>query len=167
MGDQPAPRAQVRVSAQVVASEDLENRLRAATEQIDQTIGSDSGNQAASNRSPIESAVSRADRLHRYWIALASPAIERGPGLSGRGVETTKRIVRRLTAWYVEPRWEVQREVNAEAARFATDSTDALRTLQGEIENLQYTNEQLLRRLHALEQAESRPTLPIEANVPR
>lgn len=157
MGDHPAPRPKVRISGQVVASEDLENRLVSATAQIEQAGGSDRRDRAALNRSPIESAVSRADRLHRHWVALASPAIQRGPGRAGRGIAITKRIVRRLTAWYVEPRWEVQREVNAEAARFATDSTDALRALQSEIENLQYTNEQILRRLHA-----SQPmTLPL------
>jgi hypothetical protein len=152
MGDQPALRPKVRISAQVVAREDLDRRLETAIERIEASIDPYRRDPAHMNRSPVDSAGSRADRLHRHWGALASPVIQRSPGLAGRGAAATKRIVRRLTAWYVEPRWEVQREVNAEAARFATDSADALRALQDEIQNLQYTNEQILRRVHASEQ---------------
>jgi hypothetical protein len=77
-----------------------------------------------------------------------------------------KRIIRRLTSWYVEPRWAAQREFDAETARFATDATDAIRSLRREIEELQFTNERLLRRLHATELAIAAPAPHLESAVP-
>ena len=89
----------------------------------------------------------------------------RRPGLVGSVAVMTKRVVRRLTAWYVEPRWEVQREFDAEVARLATDTTDAIRLLRHQIDDLQQTNERLLRRLQAAEQAMSPLTPSVGANV--
>ena len=164
MGGQPAQRPTVRISAQVVAGDDLEHRLQSVAAQLDQSRDSASHNRAGQHVSALES---RADRLHRHWLALSPPAIHRRPGPAGRAANLTKRTVRRLTAWYVEPRWEVQREFDAEAARLATDTADAIRLLRNQIEDLQFTNERLLRRLHTAEQATSRLTPPVGVNVER
>ncbi len=67
--------------------------------------------------------------------------------------------------WNVEPRFEAQREFDAEIARFATDTVETIRLLRDQIDDLQLANEGLLRRLHATEQAISHLTLSVEANV--
>jgi hypothetical protein len=38
-----------------------------------------------------------------------------------------KQVTRRLTHWYVEPRFTAQHEIDAEIARFATDAVLAIR----------------------------------------
>jgi hypothetical protein len=71
-----------------------------------------------------------------------------------------------LTAWYVEPRWEVQREFDAEVARLATDTADTIALLRHQIEDLELANDRLLRRLHAAEQQAISPlTHSVGANV--
>ena len=44
-----------------------------------------------------------------------------------------KRAVRRLTSWYVEPRFAAQHEIDAELARFATESVRAIRQVHIEL----------------------------------
>ena len=165
MGDQPAPRPIVRISPQVVARDDLEHRLQSAREQV--TLSRDSHERRPSDRnvSAIESAKLRADLLHSHWGTLSPPAIPATSGLRGRVSRLTKKVVRRSTAWNVEPRFEAQREFDAEVARFATDTIETIRLLREQIEDLQLANERLLRRLHAAEQAISPLTLSVEANV--
>src|SRR5207342_1738730 len=48
------------------------------------------------------------------------------PSARGWLAFNTKRTVRRLGSWYIEPRWHAQREIDAEIARFATDSAAAI-----------------------------------------
>ena len=131
------------------------------------TLSRDSHGRRPSDRnvSAIESAELRADLLHSHWGTLSPPAIPATSGLRGRASRFTKRVVRRSTAWNVEPRFEAQREFDAEVARFATDTVDTIRLLREQIEDLQLANERLLRRLHATEQAISPLTLSVEANV--
>lgn len=131
------------------------------------TLAQDSHESHSSDRnvSAIESADRRADRLHSHWGTLAPPAIPATRGLRGRVSRLTKQVVRRSTAWNVEPRFEVQREFDAEVARFATDTVEIIRLLRDQIDDLQLANERLLRRLHTAEQAISPLTLSVEANV--
>lgn len=68
-----------------------------------------------------------------------------------------KRVVQRATGWYIEPRWGAQREIDAELARFATDSVRAIDDLRQEIERLQTSVSIAHRRLHDLQRSEAAP----------
>jgi hypothetical protein len=94
-----------------------------------------------------------ATSLHVLWGDTAPPQIDSRPGPRGRAATFTKRVVRRLTWWYVEPRWTGQREFDAVTARFASVSADALDDLRNEIQQLRDSNEQLARQLYQMQQA--------------
>jgi hypothetical protein len=153
MGEHSTEQPFVRVSSQVIDPDDLRERLRSAEEHINHASGARLLDTDERWHSAIDSASLRAEILHNHWLALASPTLVRQPGLRGRLAYFTKRVSRRLIAWYIEPRWAIQREFNAESARFATDTVEAIRLLRREIEDVQFTNERLLRRLHAAELA--------------
>lgn len=78
----------------------------------------------------------RAERLHQLWLTMAPTVPVQHPGLRAQVVFQVKRIIRRITYWYVEPRMEAQREIDAELARFATDATAQLQAATEEIERL-------------------------------
>jgi 2-polyprenyl-3-methyl-5-hydroxy-6-metoxy-1,4-benzoquinol methylase len=51
---------------------------------------------------------------------LHPPALDSGRGLRASVSRFTKRIVRKLTGWYVEPRWALQQELDAQNIEFAS-----------------------------------------------
>ena len=58
-----------------------------------------------------------------------------------------KKLVRRATHWYVEPRWTAQREFDAETARFATESVLTARRTYLELRDARYEIDALRRDL--------------------
>jgi hypothetical protein len=87
----------------------------------------------------------RARRLHEMWWTVAPPDNPAGSGLRGRLGYEARRTTRRLVGWYVEPRLVAQREIDAEIARFATETAAALHRLQTEIERVGSVVERLQR----------------------
>ena len=69
-----------------------------------------------------------------------------------------KRVVRKLAAWYVEPRWNAQHEIDAELARFASTSSAAIQRLEHEVAHLHEWNMRLQRELVEMRREESRGT---------
>ena len=78
----------------------------------------------------------RAERLHHLWLTMAPTVPAQLPGVRGKTVFLLKRLIRRITYWYVEPRMEAQREIDAELARFATDASAQMHAATLEIERL-------------------------------
>lgn len=79
---------------------------------------------------------------------LDAPRLEQGPGLRGRVAFFIKRVVRKLSAWYVEPRFN---EIRAHLE-------DQQRTIIFLRKELDYTHRELSQlslRLHQLEQQKS------------
>ena len=56
--------------------------------------------------------------------------------MEGRSGSFVKRIVRRLTSWYVEPRFLVQEQIDGLAVEFASEAYNALVRIEDEIEEL-------------------------------
>jgi len=94
----------------------------------------------------------RAQRLHRLWLTMAPTHAQPRSGLRGRVVFRMQVLVRRLTYWYVEPRMEAQREIDAELARFATETAAALDAALREIDRLADLTDRLQRQLAATSQ---------------
>jgi hypothetical protein len=75
---------------------------------------------------------------------LEAPRIERGPGLRGRVAFFVKRVIRRLSRWYVEPRFNELRALHEDQQR-------SIIFLRKELDNMHREMSQLSLRLHQLE----------------
>jgi len=62
------------------------------------------------------------------------------PVVGGGAGGIVKRSVRRLTSWYVEPRFQVQEELDGRAVEFAAEAYNALARMEEEIEELRRQN---------------------------
>jgi hypothetical protein len=122
---------------------------------------------AASLPAAIRGAEQHARRLHHLWWDVAPPTLELHPGPRGRMVNLVQRTARRLTWWYIEPRWTGQREFDAVAARFASETTRAVEVLRSEVQELRNTNDRLARQLYQLQLqvAEIRDSQPHQSAV--
>ena len=75
---------------------------------------------------------------------LDAPRIEQGPGLRGRVAFFVKRVIRRLSGWYVEPRF-------TEVRALLEDQQRTVIFLRKELDNMHREMSQLSLRLHQLE----------------
>jgi hypothetical protein len=76
---------------------------------------------------------------------LESPRLEQGPGTRGRVAFFVKRIVRKLSAWYVDPRFN-------EARAHLEDQQRTIIFLRKELDYTHRELSQLSLRLHQLEE---------------
>ena len=128
----------VRLSSRVIAPDDLERRLASTLATIDPAIvpGHTTSPLVSGSVSATDVARARAELLHRLWGTVTVEPVAVGAGARGLTGHFVKRLVRRATAWYVEPRWAAQREIDAEVARFASDSVRAMEDLRTEVAEL-------------------------------
>lgn len=75
---------------------------------------------------------------------LETPRIEKGPGLRGAISFFMKRVIRRLSRWYVEPRFN-------EIRSLLEDEKRTVIFLRKELDNMHREMSQLSLRLHQLE----------------
>ena len=57
----------------------------------------------------------------RFWAVSAEKPLERRPGLKGALAFQTKRVLRKLMRWYVEPAFIEQRTVNDSLLKLVDD----------------------------------------------
>ena len=116
------------VDGNVISSEELVRRV----EQHVTTIGPTSARSrdgAVGQRTAAPTALNEAP-LRGLWALQARtrpPDLGQPKGLKGRASKFAKRIVRKLTHWYVEPRWTVQQAYNLQNAEFASSVLAELR----------------------------------------
>jgi hypothetical protein len=79
---------------------------------------------------------------------LQAPRIEKGPGLRGRVTFFLKRVIRRLSWWYVEPRFDEIRVISEDLQR-------SVIFLRKELELAQREIAQVALRVHELEKSNS------------
>lgn len=79
---------------------------------------------------------------------LLAPKIEKGPGIRGQVVFFVKRVIRRLSRWYIEPRFDEIRSVSEDLQRTVV-------FLRKELELSQRQMAQIALRLHELEKSNS------------
>jgi 2-polyprenyl-3-methyl-5-hydroxy-6-metoxy-1,4-benzoquinol methylase len=81
--------------------------------------------------------------LHAMSIAhgqLNPPDLSGAVGARGRIGALVKRAVRKLTSWYVEPRWVLQREYDGQAVVLASAIVTNLRRVDAELDELRREN---------------------------
>jgi 2-polyprenyl-3-methyl-5-hydroxy-6-metoxy-1,4-benzoquinol methylase len=65
------------------------------------------------------------------------------PDVAGGAGSIVKKIVRRLTSWYVEPRWNAEQELDARTIDFASETYNNLHRIESELEGLRRQNVRL------------------------
>jgi O-antigen chain-terminating methyltransferase len=118
---------------------------------------------AQSGRGGPELARQRAEVLHQRFKQLGPPEITAGPGLRGKVTRVVKRVVRKLTAWYVEPRWTAQIDFDAATAWAATESANAIGQQAIELQRLSQSIERIERMIEARTAAEDRREREVKA----
>ena len=71
------------------------------------------GPEAAEHQPHSEMTVAHTNALHVLQHQLVVPPIESPPGVAAPGKRMFKRVIRKFTWWYVEPRWRVQNDFDA------------------------------------------------------
>ena len=137
----PSIQPLARVDSKVLESAELQHRLEEALSRVSAVTGVGSIDLSTSRLDV------RAECLHHLWLTMAPTYASPRPGLRGKVVFRMHRLIRRLTYWYVEPRMEAQREIDAELARFATDTSLALDSALREIERLGRLTDRLQRQI--------------------
>ena len=79
---------------------------------------------------------------------LLAPKIEKGPGIRGQVVFFVKRVIRRLSRWYIEPLFDEILSVSEDLQRTVV-------FLRKELELSQRQMAQIALRLHELEKSNS------------
>jgi O-antigen chain-terminating methyltransferase len=74
---------------------------------------------------------------------LHPPDLGGAKGVRGRIGRVFKKMVRRLTSWYVEPRWVAQSEFDARGIDFSRQVIGAVARIDGELEELRRQNVRL------------------------
>lgn len=88
---------------QELSSDEIYERLRAALDRDSRDLASTRG------------------LAERFWPVSAEKPLERRPGLKGWIAFQTKRVLRKLLRWYVEPALAEQRIVNDALLRLVDD----------------------------------------------
>lgn len=79
---------------------------------------------------------------------LQAPRIEKSPGIRGQVAFFVKRVIRRLSRWYVEPRFDEIRAISEDLQRSVVFLRQELELTQREIAQVTF-------RLHELEKNRS------------
>ena len=74
-------------------------------------------------------------RLESFYHALVPPGFESGGRLAVLK-RFLKKATRRLMWWYVEPRWDVQRQATAELAGFVQATIEMMRSMSEDLRDL-------------------------------
>jgi 2-polyprenyl-3-methyl-5-hydroxy-6-metoxy-1,4-benzoquinol methylase len=74
---------------------------------------------------------------------LHAPDLSGARGIRGRLGRVFKKVVRRLTNWYVEPRWVVQNELDVRSMEFSRQVIGAVARVDAELEDLRRQNVRL------------------------
>ena len=91
------------------------------------------------------------------------PRSRAGPACGASVTRFVKRVVRKLTAWYIEPRWTAQIDFDAATAWAATESANAIGQQAVELQRLSQSIERIERMIEAMTAAEARREREVKA----
>ncbi len=124
------------VDGNVISAEALVSRVEALIQRIDggaPTPGS-------SEPDGLPAVVGPIHQMRALHGEMHPPVVDGSGGVGARGASLVKKSVRRLTSWYVEPRLEVQTEIDARMVEFASEAYNAIYRLEEELEDLRRQN---------------------------
>jgi 2-polyprenyl-3-methyl-5-hydroxy-6-metoxy-1,4-benzoquinol methylase len=87
--------------------------------------------------------VSPVHEMRVLHAGLRPPDVAPGGGPRRRAGGFLKRLVRRLTSWYVEPRWQVQEQLEAKGIEFSAEAYNSVHRIEVELERLRQQNVRL------------------------
>jgi O-antigen chain-terminating methyltransferase len=122
------------VDGNVASAEALVRRVEQLIERIDADGGPD-----ASAPTGLAAVVAPVHGMRALSREMHPPEVA-GAGARGRAGSLVKKTVRRLTSWYVEPRFQVQEQIDAQAVEFAAEAYNTLVRMEAEIEELRLQN---------------------------
>ena len=131
------------VDGHVIDAADLIERVDQLVKAIDEhnhRSGTDSDPDDETSELRLGAPLLPMSALHRD---LYPRDIGPAPGVKGQASRFSKRMVRRLTGWYVEPRWTTQQDYDGHNIHFATGVVDAIQRIDQELERLRQQNVQL------------------------
>ncbi len=123
------------VDGQVIGADDLVSRVEALIDRI--KAGEAPPGAAEPTGLPAVVAPIHGMRMSLGGLHPPDLAAGRSPGT------LLKRAVRRLTSWYVEPRWIVQHELDSRNIDFASEAYNSLHRIEAELEALRRQNVQM------------------------
>lgn len=130
------------VDGNVVGSDDLVHRV----EQLIARIQAGHSAPGAAEPTGLPSVVAPVHAMRAAHADLHPPDV--GGGAGG----AWKKIVRRLTSWYVEPRWAAEQELDARTIEFASQAYNNLHRIDVELEALRRQNIRLRLELVAVQE---------------
>ena len=130
----PAGGPVLDVDGSVASADALVSRVEQLIERIDADGPVDES--APSGLAAVVAPVHGMRVLHRE---MHPPEVGGGGARGGAG-SLLKKTVRRMTSWYVEPRFQVQEQIDGQAVEFAAETYNALVRMEEEIEELRRQN---------------------------
>jgi 2-polyprenyl-3-methyl-5-hydroxy-6-metoxy-1,4-benzoquinol methylase len=120
------------VDGVVAPTEALVSRVEDLIRRIDEGAATPGATEAP-GLAPLVDPVHGMRALHRD---LRPPDLTPAPGVRGMVGVAARKAARRLTSWYVEPRFQVQEQIDARVIDFSSEAYNAIHRLEGEIEDL-------------------------------
>lgn len=128
------------VDGHVISPDELLGRVQ----QLLSTFGGQSAS-APNGTSPVftEQLAVPVHAMPPLLAELHPPDLSGARGMRGRVGRIFKRVIRRLTSWYVEPRWGIQQEFDVRGMEFSRHAIGAFARLDAELEELRRQNVRL------------------------
>ena len=114
------------VDGNVVGADDLVNRV----ELLIGRINAGETTPGAADPTGLSLVVAPIHAMRAAHGSVHPPEVPGGPG------SVVKKLVRRLTSWYVEPRWTAEQELDARTIDFASEAYNSLHRIEAELEGV-------------------------------
>jgi hypothetical protein len=124
----------------VIAAEDLINRVQQLIRTIDEVNPPSRGSALDDESSDVPRIGAPILPMSALHAELYPKDLGRPIGAKGRASKSAKRVVRKLTSWYVEPRWIVQQNYDGHNIHFASGVVDELSRMDRELDELRRQN---------------------------
>ncbi len=132
------------VDGRVITPGDLVERVEQLIGEIDEKNPRPvAESQEASTPEPLPRIASSLPSMRALHGELFPPDLSGKGGAKGRAASFTKRLVRKLTGWNVEPRFTAQQHYDGHNIHFATAVVDEVQRIDRELEELRRQNVQL------------------------
>lgn len=119
------------VDGHVVSAEALVKKVEGLVEAIDSGQKPAPSGQVAGPA--LDEPIHFMRMIHRE---MHPPELAPGGGFGARVGTLAKRVVRRLTSWYVEPRWQLQQDLDAQSIEFASQAYNNVWRIDAELNEL-------------------------------